>query len=112
MPKSAGGYQRDPESVPPRLPPARTRERRSQQLIAYAEDLLEERLRTGKASPTEVVSVLRMGTEIERANIERIKAHTAYLEAQKAKAESETFREQKFQEAMEAMARYSGEGRD
>jgi hypothetical protein len=100
------------ESVPPRLPPARTRERRSQQLVSLAEDLLEERLRNGIASPTEIVAVYKTGAEIERANIERIKAHTAYLEAQKAKAESETFREQKFQEAMEAMARYSGEGRD
>lgn len=97
------------ESVPPRLPPARTRERRSQQLVSLAEDLLEERLRMGTASPTEVVSVFKSGAEIERANIERIRAHTAYLEAQRAKAESETFREQKFQEAMEAMARYRGE---
>lgn len=98
------------ESVPIRLPPARTRERRSQQLVALAEDLLEERLRTGQASPTEVVAVYKTGAEIERANIERIRAHTAYLEAQKAKAESETFREQKFQEAMEAMARYQPDG--
>jgi hypothetical protein len=101
--------QKSRETMPQRLPPARTRERRAQQLVAYAEDLLEERLRNGTASPTEVVSVFKTGAQIELANIERIKAHTAYLEAQKAKAESETFREQKFQEAMEAMARYSGE---
>lgn len=53
---------------------------------------------------------MRYGSEIERANIERIKAHTAYLEAQKAKAESETVREELFQKAMDAMSRYSGEG--
>jgi hypothetical protein len=77
--------------------------------VSLAENLIEERLRTGKASPTEVVSIIRLGTELERANVERIKAHTEYLHAQRAKAESETFREQKFQEAMEAMARYRGE---
>jgi len=43
------------------------------------------------------------------ANVERIKAQTAYLQAQRDKAESETFREEKFQEAMEAMKRYNGE---
>lgn len=112
MPKSSGGSERDPELIPPRLPPAKTRTRRVQQLVRYAEDLLEERLRTGQASPTEVVATIRLGSEIEQANIERIKAHTEYLHAQRAKAESETFREQKFQEAMEAMARYAGETHD
>jgi hypothetical protein len=53
---------------------------------------------------------VRLGTAIEQANIERIKAHTEYLHAQRAKAESETVREDMFQRAMEAMSRYSGEG--
>lgn len=43
------------------------------------------------------------------ANVERIKAQTEYLKAQRDKAASETFREEKFQEAMEAMKRYNGE---
>ena len=109
MPKSASSGERDPEEIPMQLPPARTRERRTQQLVVLAEGLVEERLRKGTASPTEVTAVLRLGTAQELANVERIKAQTAYLEAQRAKAESETFREQKFQEAMEAMSRYAGE---
>lgn len=111
MPKSASSPQRDPEDIPPRLPPARTRERRTTQLVTLAEGLLEERLRTGSASPTEVVAAVRLGTEIERANIERIKAHTEYLHAQRAKAESETVREEMFQKAMEAMSRYDPNSR-
>jgi hypothetical protein len=75
--------------------------------VSAAENLLEERLLAGTASPTEVVAAVRLGTEIERANIERIKMHTKYLEAQKAKAESETVREELFSKAMEAMRRYS-----
>lgn len=71
---------------------------------------MEQRLVAGTASPTEVVAVMRYGSEIERANIERIKAHTEYLHAQRAKAESETVREELFQKAMDAMSRYSGEG--
>lgn len=71
-----------------------------------AENLIEERIRKGTASPTEVVAIVRLGTELERANIERIRAHTEYLAAQKAKAESETVREELFTEAMKAMTRY------
>ena len=106
--KSSHHYGRAEEDVPKRLPPARTRTRRVQQLVGLAEDLVEERIRYGIASPTEVVSVLRLGTQSELANVERIKAQTAYLEAQRAKAESETVREEMFQRAMEAMSRYSG----
>ena len=65
-------------------------------------------MRNGTASPTEVVAVMRMGTEIEKANVERVKMHTQYLEAQKAKAESETVREELFNNAMKAMTKYQG----
>ena len=110
MPKSASSGERSPEEVPMQLPPARTRERRVQQLVVQAENLIEERIRKGTASPTEVVAIVRLGTAQELANVERIKAQTEYLVAQRAKAESETFREQKFKEAMEAMSRYAGDG--
>lgn len=111
MPKSASSPEREPEDVPRRLPPARTRERRTQQLVYLAEDLLEERLRTGKASPTEVTAVIRLGTELEQVNIARIKMHTEYLKAQRDKAESETVREEMFTKAIEAMSRYDGSNR-
>jgi mannose/cellobiose epimerase-like protein (N-acyl-D-glucosamine 2-epimerase family) len=93
-----------------RLPPARTRERRIQQLVVQAEDLVEERIRKGTASPTEVTALLKYGSEIEKANLDRIRAQTEYLNAQRAKAESETVREEMFTRAMEAMSRYSPDG--
>ncbi len=108
VPKSANPGGRSEEEMPIKLPPARTRERRTQQLVGLAEELVEERIRKGTASPTEVVAVLRLGTAQEEANIQRIKAQTAYLEAQKAKAESETVREEMFTRAMDAMQRYQG----
>lgn len=108
MPKSTNAYQRSEEEIPKKLPPARTRERRVQQLVGLAEDLIEERIRKGIASPTETVAIVRLGTAQEEANIARIKAQTAYLEAQKAKAESETVRQDMFEKAMEAMSRYKG----
>lgn len=109
MPKSASSGGRSPEDIPMRLPPARTRERRVQQLVVQAENLIEERIRNGTASPTEVVAIVRLGTAQELANVERIKAQTDYLVAQRAKAESETFRQEKFDEAMAAMSRYAGD---
>lgn len=98
------------EGLPIRLPPARSRERRVQQLVGYAEQLLEKRLLDGTASPTETTAILRLGSEMELVNIERVRAHTEYLHAQKAKAESETVREELFTQAMEAMKRYSPDG--
>lgn len=71
-----------------------------------AENLIEERIMNGTASPTETTAVIRLGSEMERVNIERIRAQTEYLHAQKAKAESETVREELFQEAIKAMSRY------
>lgn len=106
MPKSAAREPNDDDVVPMFPPPARTRERRAQQLVMHAERLLERRLIDGSASPTEVVAAVRLGTEMERANIERVKMHTEYLKAQKAKAESETVREEMFTKAMRAMTRY------
>jgi hypothetical protein len=108
VPKSSSSGQRSDDEIPMKLPPARTRERRVHQLVVLAENLVEERMRKGTASPTEVVSVLRLGTATEMANLERIKAQTAYLEAQRAKAESETVREELFTKAMAAMSRYQG----
>lgn len=109
MPKSASSGERDPEDIPMRLPPAQNRERRVQQLVDLAENLIEERLRKGTASPTETVAIVRLGSEIERANIDRIREHTEYLRAQTEKARSEAVREEMFQAAMAAMSKYSGE---
>ena len=108
MPKSASSGERDSNEIPTQLPPARTRERRVQQLVVQAENLIEERIRKGTASPTEVVAIVRLGTAQELANVERIRAQTEYLRAQKEKAESETVREELFQRAMEAMREYDG----
>lgn len=108
MAKSDGHGESPSEEMPKRRPPARTRRRRVQQLVGYAEELVEHRLINKTASPTEVVAVLRMGTESELANIERIKANTAYLNAQREKAEAETLRDSLFTDAMEAMSRYQG----
>lgn len=82
-----------------------------QQIGEAAEDLLLERIRKGSASPTELVAAARLNSPLEIANLERIKAQTQYLEAQRKKAESETFQEELMQRAVEAMGRYRGDNR-
>lgn len=108
MPRQSSNPGRSPEEIPEALPPARTRERRVQQLVLQAENLIEERIRKGTASPTEVVAIVKLGTEMERATVERVRMQTEYLKAQKAKAESETVREELFTKAIAAMTRYQG----
>lgn len=97
------------EGTPIRKPPARTSRRRAQQITTLAQDLLETRLREDRASPTEVVAALRLASDIELANLERIKAQTEYLKAQKAKAESEILNSELLENAMKAMSEYNGE---
>lgn len=91
-----------------RKPPARTPRRRAQQITKLAQDLLEDRLRTGTASPTEVVAGLRLASETETANVARIQAQTEYLIAQKAKAEAEMLNSQMLEDAMAAISEYQG----
>lgn len=81
-------------------------------MVSIAEDLVETRMLEKTASPTEVVAILRLGTERELADIERVKAQTEYLHAQRAKAEAETVSDTLFAEAMEAMSRYQGRNDD
>lgn len=107
MPKSAERGGRSPEEIPKRRPPARDPARRSQQLSQLAQDLLEERVRKGTASPTETVALLKLHDPIAVANLRRVEAQTAYLEAQAEKARSETVREENLKKAMDAMRRYS-----
>lgn len=109
MAKSDRGAGRDPDQIPPRMPPARTSKRRAQQVGVLAQDLLAERLRTGTASPTEVVAGIRLIHEGELANIERIKAQTEYLHAQRAKAEAELMNESLFKDAIAAITTYRGD---
>ena len=112
MPKSASSPERDPNLIPTRMPPAKSRERRVQQLVGLAEGLLEERLMNGTASPTETVAILRLGTEYEQANLERVKAQTAYLQAQRDKVQSDAVREAQFEEVKAAFKKYQGESDD
>lgn len=87
---------------------ASTPEGRENELIALAYDAAEERIRNGTASAQEIVHFLRLGStkaELEKENME------AEKELKKAKIEAlqaSDRLEKLYNEAIEAMKRYSG----
>lgn len=90
--------------------PALTSEARENQLISLAIDLVEQRLRDGTASSQETTHFLKLASrkakiEQERAELENelIRAKTQALKDQ---ADIKTL----YNEAIEAMRRYSGHG--
>lgn len=87
---------------------ASTPEGRENELIALAYDAAEERIRNGTASAQEIVHFLRLGStkaELEKENMEaEMKLKKAKIEALQASDRLEKL----YNEAIEAMKRYSG----
>lgn len=96
-------------NVPP-MRPALSAEAREGQMISLAMDLVEQRLRNGTASSQETVHFLRLGSEREKLEREKLRAENIKLKAQAEALESQARTEELFVEAIEAMKRYSGAG--
>lgn len=91
---------------------ATTMEGRENELIALAYDAAEERIRNGTASSQEIVHFLRLGSEKERMAQEEIRADIELKRARvKAIVDGEHL-EKVYNDAIEAMKRYSGHGED
>ena len=98
--KVAGG------SIPQR-PPATTPEGRDALLIAYAYDLVEKRLREGTASSQETTHFLKLGSQREKLELEKLKKENALLTAKADAIASEQEKSEMYKNAIEAMRRYS-----
>lgn len=90
--------------------PALDPERREQQLISLAVDLVERRLRDGTASSQETTHFLKLASQKNQIELERAK-----LENELIKAKTQNIRDQAdmktlYNEAIAAMRRYSGHG--
>lgn len=93
-----------------RLAPASTPEGREDQVIALAYDLAEEQIRKGTASSQVITHFLRMGSRKERLEAE-IMSEQKKLVAAKTKAIEVSERmDEIYNNAIEAMRRYSGQG--
>ena len=93
-----------------RMRPALTPEARENQLISLAVDLAEQQLRDGTASSQVITHYLKLGTEREKLERERLREDINVLKA-KAKA-YDTADEMKvlYADALRAMSMYQGNG--
>lgn len=89
--------------------PARTPEDRENQIASLAFDLVEKRLRDGKASSQETIWALKLGSTRETIEKEKLRNENALLATKKEIMESQKAVEELYTEALNAMRSYSGQ---
>ena len=78
------------------------------QLIALAVDCAERQMREGTASSAVIVHYLKLGTEKERLEREKLKAENQLLQAKTQAIEDAKTEQQMYLDAIAAMKMYSG----
>ena len=87
-------------------------EGRENQLIARAVDLAEKQLIDGTASSQVIVHYLKLGTQKEKEEVEKLKRENELLIAKKEAYQSAKHVEELYSKAIEAMKSYSGNSDD
>ncbi len=87
-------------------------EARENQLIARAVDLAEKQLIEGTASSQVIVHYLKLGTQKEKEEVEKLKRENELLIAKKEAYQSAKHVEELYSQAIEAMKSYSGNSDD
>lgn len=87
-----------------------TPEGQENHLISLAYSLVEQRLRDGTASSQEVTHFLKQGAPNARLEIEKLEEENKLLRAKTETLKSQKRSEETYQEALNAMRRYSGQG--
>lgn len=100
------------KTEPRKIRPALTPEARENQLIALAVDLVEQRLLDGTASSQETTHFLKLGSMKNRLEMEKLQEENRLLKARTEALQSAKRVEELYSEAIKAMRRYSGQGRD
>ena len=95
-----------------KLRPALTPEGRENQLISLAMDQAERQLMEGTASSQVVTYFLRLGSEKDRLERERLEEENKLLRAKTKALEDSGTQTVMYEEAIKAMMRYSGHGSD
>lgn len=90
--------------------PALTPEARENQMIYLAESLAEKQLMEGTASAQVIVHYLKLASTKEKAELEKLKADTAWRQAQVEAINSAQRVEALYEDAMRAFRSYSGYG--
>lgn len=100
------------QNISKKRPPARTPEARESQLIALAMDLVEKRLREGTASSQETVTIIKLGSEKERLERERLRKENELIDAKTEAIKSAKRIEELYADAIKAFGVYSGNARE
>lgn len=91
-----------------KIPPALTPEGRENQLVALAIDLAEKQLIEGTASSQVITHYLKIGCTKYKYELERLEEENKLLRAKTEALESAKTSEKLYQDAIEAMRKYSG----
>lgn len=97
------------KSLPPKRP-AISPEARENQLIALATDLVEQRLRDGTASSQETTHFLKLASTKSKLENKLLEAQTEMAIAKKDAIQSAKKMDELYEEAIKAMASYTGRG--
>lgn len=100
----------EPSRSLPKVRPALTPESRENQMISYAVDLAEKQLREGTASSQIITHYLKLATEKEQLEKEKLRHEIANIEAKTKALASDEERKAMYADAIKAMQRYSGYG--
>lgn len=93
----------------PRRPPARTPNAREQQLIALAVDEAERQIVSGRASAQVITHFLKLGTEREKLEQQRLTQENELLKAKVDALASAARVEELYDQAIKAMRSYAGQ---
>lgn len=85
-----------------------TPEGQERRLISKAYDLVEQRIDDGTATAQEVCHFLKLGTQKEALELEKIKNENELIVAKKDTLETEQKREELLDKALEAFSTYAG----
>lgn len=107
MPKT----KRTNAETTPKVRPALTPEARENQMVARAMDLAEQQLLDGTASSQVITHFLKLGSMREKLEREKLKKENEMLKAKTEVLESSKRVEELYADALNAMKKYSGNGR-
>ena len=93
-----------------KMRPAITPEARENQMIALAMDCAEQQLRDGTASSQVITHFLKLGSERERLERERLEEENKLLKAKTEQLQSQKRIEELYADAIKAMRTYGGQG--
>lgn len=106
-------YRAEPSNSEVRkMRPALNPNSREKQMISLAVDLAEKQLREGTASATVITHYLKLGTEREILEREKLQKENAVLEAKASAYKSAENVEELYRNAIDAMKSYSGRSND